>query len=116
MKHTLSIILVGVISLLSIAATEVDLKPLKRVAAHGQNTATAGTEEIIGASTVVSSCCVNALPTNTGYVYIGDSSTSSSDGYVLAAGDPLCLDVDDPADIYYDVDTTGEGVSFICVR
>lgn len=99
------------------AASEVDVVALKRVATYGRNTVTAGTEEALAADTPVKSCCVKALATNTGNVYIGgNASVTSSNGYVLAASAALCLDVDSPADIYIDVDTNTEGVSYICVR
>jgi len=110
------IILIVLLAAGSIAATRVDIQPLARIATNGQNTATAGSAEVIASDTAVSSCCVKALIGNAGDVYIGTSTVSSSNGYELNAGEAICLDVDNTADIFYDVDTTGQGVSFICLR
>ena|SRR3990167_2072259 len=117
MRKLLPIALLFVCTLAWAAPQQVDLVPLKRVATYGRNTVTSGTEEAVAADTPVSSCCVKALHGNTNNVYVGgNTSVTTSNGYVLDAGEALCLDVDSPADVYIDVDTTGEGVSYICVR
>ena len=108
--------LVTVFAILFIAATKVDQVPLSRIATNGQNTATAGTAEVIASDTDVASCCVKALAGNSGNVYIGTSTVDSTNGHVLDAGEEICLDVNNTADIFYDVDTSTEGVSFLCVR
>lgn len=56
---------------------------------------------------------VTALPGNTGNVYVGDSSVSASTGDVLTADSSVSIPVTDVSSIYIDVDTGGEGVSWI---
>jgi len=92
---------------------QVDIKPLGTVGNGQKTVATAGTAESLGASTTIRSITIKALANNSNNVYIGDSSVSSSNGFVLDAGDTISLDIDNLADIYIDVDTNGEGVSFI---
>jgi hypothetical protein len=76
---------------------------------------TAGTAEaLVGSSTTVQEgVTVKALSGNGGTVYVGDSSVSASSGFELAAGEQVFLVVSDLANVYVDVDTGGEGVSFI---
>ena len=82
---------------------------------YGQKTvAAAGTAEaVVSSETDYNMVQINALPTNTGNVYIGDSSVSSSTGYVLDAGDTIILPIKDLSTIYVDADTAGEGISWI---
>lgn len=101
------------------APQQVDVVPMKRVATYGRKAVTtSGTEVQLASSAVaVTSCAVKALAANTNNIYIGgDSSVTTSNGFVLDAGETLVLDVDDPQDIWLDSDTNGEGVSFVCVR
>lgn len=112
--------LVFVFGLASVAwagPSQVEVVPTKRIATYGRNTVTAGTEEALASDTPVTSCCVKALHGNTGNVYIGSGAgLTSSNGYVLDAGESLCVDIDSPADIWIDVDNSTEGVSYACVR
>lgn len=87
---------------------------------HGQDTvAAAGTAEALngGASLSVpdgATVEVAALPGNAGNVYVGDADVSAANGRVLSAGDPPArLNVTDVASVYVDVDTAGEGVSWV---
>lgn len=82
---------------------------------HGQKTvAAAGTAEALGSSTaLLSGVRIKALAANTGNIYVGGSSVSSSDGFVLAAGEEVFIEIDDLATVYIDADTNGEGVSYI---
>jgi hypothetical protein len=85
---------------------------------HGQKTVTsAGTAEaLVGSSAEVKQgVWIKALLGNTNNVYVGDSDVDSSNGYELDAGDVVFLSVRDLANVYIDVDTNGEGVSFIAV-
>lgn len=82
---------------------------------HGQKTVTTGgTEEALGSSTALTSgVTVKALHGNTGMVYVGANPVTSSTGFVLDAGESIFIETDNLADIYIDVDTNGEGVSYI---
>jgi hypothetical protein len=75
----------------------------------------AGTAEaLVGSSTdLLHGVTIKALAGNSGNVYVGDSDVSSANGMELEAGDFLFLSVGDLADVYVDVATNGDGVSFI---
>ena len=107
---------VDVQKFLQVDGSGVTLTPGKALGTlgNGQKTvASAGTAEALAASTTCVSITMKALLTNTGSVYVGDSSVDSSNGFILAAGDALALDISDLATIYLDADVNGEGVSFI---
>lgn len=83
---------------------------------NGQKTvALAGTAEVLAASTTCKSITIKALVGNSGDVYVGSSSVTSANGFVLAAGDTVSLDIDNLADIYLDTSSDGDGVSYIYV-
>jgi hypothetical protein len=58
---------------------------------------------------------IAALPTNTGYVYLGDSGVDSTNGRVLAAGDAIDVAIDNLNRLYVDADVNGEGISYLWV-
>lgn len=83
---------------------------------NGQKTVTtAGTQEALASATTIESVTIKALAANTNNVYVGDSSVSSSNGFVLDAGEAVSLDIADLATVYIDVDTNGEGVSYLAI-
>jgi hypothetical protein len=87
------------------------------ITVNGQKTvASAGTAEVLGSSTTTTSIAIKALHGNGGMVYVGDSGVDSSNGFVLDAGDGIVMEVDNLADIYIDVDTNGEGVSYLAIN
>ncbi len=87
----------------------------------GDKTVTAaGTAEAVGASQRVRSITVVAKDNNTGRVYVGGSDVASTTNRGLQAGDVLThtsasgwLDL---ADVYVDVDVSGEGVDYYAVK
>jgi len=91
----------------------------------GQTTVTtAGTRARLatGQNTSVLSVTIKALSTNTGIVYVGDHTVSSSVGFELNARDTVTLETSDSdhainlTNIYLDASVSGEGVSFIYLR
>lgn len=87
---------------------------------HGQDTvATAGTAEALNGGTSLTvpdgaRLVVKALGGNGGNVYVGADTVSASNGYVLAAGEETPpLGVTDVSSVFIDVDTGGEGVSWV---
>ena len=81
---------------------------------------TAGSRQAISATpTPTTSVIIEADPTNTGYVYVGDDSVSSSNGSALLPGESLSVDTDVTghaaeevylSDIYVDTATNGNKV------
>ena len=84
----------------------------------GQKTVTtAGTEVALGSQVINGAIMVKALPSNTGYIYLGkvaDGTVSSSTGLMLSAGDVIVFDwVGNLSNIMVDSSVNGEGVSWI---
>lgn len=81
---------------------------------HNKKTVTtAGNRVALASSQAVRSVCIKALITNTGYIYVGDSSLSSTNGFQLLAGDTVSLDISNLNTIYIDSSVSGEGVTYI---
>ena len=99
------------------AVEQVDIRPLNRIATFGQNAInTAGTAEVLGNTVNVNSCSVRANTGNTGNLFVGDSTVTSSNGRILDASDPIDLDIDSTSDIYINADTSNDSYSYICLR
>jgi hypothetical protein len=56
---------------------------------------------------------VKALPTNTGVIYVGGSTVSSADGFVLSANESVSLDIDNVNHIWIDAEFSLEGVTWM---
>lgn len=84
---------------------------------NGRETvAVAGTAEPLATtSTPIISVTVKALAGNTGMVYVGNEDVDNSNGFVLDAGEPVSIDIDNLSKVYIDVDVAGEGVSWIAL-
>jgi hypothetical protein len=81
---------------------------------NGKTTvATAGVRGTLAASQAVQSVTVKALSTNTGFVYVGNTSVSSANGFQLQAGESLSMDVANLNTVNLDVSVSGEGVSYV---
>jgi len=82
---------------------------------HGKTVvAAAGTEVALGASTVLTyGVRIKALAANTNNVYVGANPVTSLTGFVLDAGEEVFVEVANLATVFIDVDTNGEGVTYI---
>lgn len=92
-----------------------DLNPLTGIASGQKTVTSAGTAEALAGSTACKSVTIKALHDNTNMVYVGTSTVDSTNGFVLDAGETVSMDIDNLADVYIDVDTNSEGVSYIYV-
>lgn len=87
--------------------------------AHGQETvaASGSPEQLNGGNSIPvpdgAAVWVKGLEGNGGLAYVGDDGVTTGNGYELAAGVEVALYVDDVSDIYVDVGTGGEGVSWV---
>lgn len=83
----------------------------------GQTTVTtAGTRVVLASSQSIRSVCVKALTGNTGKMYVGDVTVSSSNGYELPKDVSVCLDINNFNLVYVDSSVNGEKVSYIAVN
>lgn len=82
---------------------------------NGQKTVTtAGTRVTLASSQALTSGVkIKALSGNTGNIFVGNSTVSSSNGYVLKASEEVFIEVDNLATINLDSSVNGEGVSYI---
>jgi len=89
------------------------------MALSGQTTVTtAGTEVVLGSQQIGAPLMVKALTTNTGLVYVGESSggVSSSNGMPLAAGEVLIFEfVGQLGSLWVDSAVNGEGVAWLAL-
>lgn len=76
---------------------------------------TAGTRVTLASSTTIKSVTIKALSTNTGIVYVGNATVSSSNGLQLVAGDSVSLDISNLATINLDASVSGEGATYLGV-
>lgn len=81
---------------------------------HHAHTA-AGTPEHLHSSAPCSSLVFHADLTNTGLVYIGDSTLAASNGYRLWPGDAVAFAVGNASQVWVDTDVDGEGGSWMIV-
>jgi hypothetical protein len=58
---------------------------------------------------------IRALPTNTGYIYLGDATVDATHGLVLSPGDGQDIALDNLNRLYIDSDVDGEGISYLWV-
>ena len=86
---------------------------------HGQDTVTtAGSAEPLNGGTSLTlpngaELAVRANSGNGGDVFVGDSNVESTNGFILGAGESVSLAIEDVSSVYIDVETNGEGVSWI---
>ena len=82
---------------------------------NGQTTvAIAGTAQALAESQpLMNGVLVKALDDNTNLVYVGNASVDSTNGYILLADASVFVEIDDLIKLFIDVDTAGEGVSWL---
>lgn len=83
---------------------------------NGKKTVTtAGTRVTLASSTTVQSVTIKALASNTGTIYVGDTSVASTNGFQLSAGETVSLDLTNLNTVNLDASVSGEGVTYLAV-
>ena len=82
---------------------------------HAHKTVTTAGSAVQLSTATILSITIKALAGNTGFIYVGGSGVSSSNGFELDAGDSVTLAIDEADEIWLDSSVSGEGVSFIAV-
>lgn len=78
-----------------------------------KDVATAGASvPIVATSTTCINILMQAKTNNTGNIYVGGSSVSSSNGICLYPGESLSINIDNLDEIYIDSSVSGDGVVF----
>ena len=76
---------------------------------------TPGSASALGVPTTTASITIRALASNTGKVYVGTASVSSSNGFQLSPQETMSLDLNNLNKIWLDVDNAGEGVTYFYI-
>lgn len=84
---------------------------------NGKKTVTtAGTRVTLASSQAVKSVTIKALSTNTGLIYVGDTSVASTNGFQLSAGETISMDIANLNTVNLDSAVNGEGVTYIGIN
>jgi len=84
---------------------------------NGKKTVTtAGTRVTLASSQAVKSVTIKALSTNTGIIYVGDTSVASTNGFQLSAGETISMDIANLNTVNLDSSVSGESVTYIGVN
>lgn len=95
----------------------VDSTPATTIYINQVSVVTSGTRvQLSGSSVPIRSICVKALTANTGKMYVGDVTVTTSNGYELPKDLSICLDVNNINLIYIDASVNGESVSYIAIN
>lgn len=81
--------------------------------AGAKTVTTAGTRvQLVASSTACTKIIMTAEDDNTGKIYYGGSTVSSSVGDYLFPAQKITLEIDDVNKVYIDAETNGDGVKF----
>lgn len=89
-----------------------DVVSLSTVGDGSKDITTAGTAEALGSDVAVKEVWITANDDNTGKVYVGTTTVSSTRGLKMFPGQTHKFTVSNLNLLYLDVDTNGEGVTF----
>ena len=96
-----------------------DRKIISRVSStinYGQVTVGTTAVQLTSTSTPLNfGIVVKADSANTGKIYVGDSSVTTTNGYVLEAGEGISFEIDDVSKVYVVADTDNQKVYWIGV-
>ena len=93
----------------------VDVLPPDTMTAGEKVVTTSGTAVALGTTIATKSIYIRAKTTNTGVVYVGDSSVdaTTSKQMMLNASGAIALDIANRSSVYVDADVNGEGVDYL---
>lgn len=92
-----------------------DESPSREVHSGQIAVSTAGTKVVLGSDTA-RSITIKARIGNTGFIYVGDSAVSSTNGFELGKGDTVSFDVGFLANVFITSSVNGEGISFVYIK
>lgn len=101
----------------SIASTVTTTETAPTTIYNGKKSVTtAGTRVTLASSQAVKSVTIKALSTNTGIIYVGDTSVASTNGFQLSAGETISMDIANLNTVNLDSSVSGESVTYIGVN
>ena len=93
--------------------TGVNINPYSILGNGVKAVATAGTAVQLATSNAIKTITIRAFSTNTGLIYVGNSSVSSANGFQLSAQESVSLDIANISTIWLDTSVSGSSVSYI---
>ena len=117
MKKVLIATLIGVmLCTVAYGADNVNIMPNTGIEVTGQiAVATAGTQVRVGGGSI-KSVLIKANSDNTGNIFVGTSTVSSTTGLILVPGEFVSMDVSDLGNVWVDCATNGDGVSYLATQ
>lgn len=91
----------------------VNINPYSILGNGVQTVSTAGTRVQLSSSTAIKTVTIRAYSTNTGLIYVGDSSVTSANGFQLSPQETVSLDIANLSSIWLDAESNNSGVSYI---
>ena len=98
-----------------IGDVDVTSLPLPTVSSIGngsKDVTTAGTAVALAGSTACKKIFISAKDTNTGKIFVGGDSVSSTSGGFIYPGGGMTIEISNLASVYIDSEADGEGVQF----
>ena len=83
---------------------------------HAKVTVTTAGTRVQFATTTIKSVTVKATAANTGIIYFGNSAVAASNGFPLAAGDSVSVDISNTNIIWVDSSVSGESCAWVGVN
>jgi len=93
--------------------TNSDLNPASSIVSGSKSVTIAGTAVALASSTAIRSVKVKAYYGNKANIYVGTTSVTSVDGYILATGVEVTIDVDNLADVYINAAINNDSVTYL---
>lgn len=93
--------------------TGVNILPYSVLGNGVKNVTTAGTAVQLATTTSSTTVTIRSKAANTGLIYVGTVSVSSSNGFQLSPSESVSLDIDNLSKIYIDAAVSGNGVTYI---
>lgn len=103
----------GGLNLSSATVISVNLNPYSILGNGVQTVATAGTPVQLASSTAIKTVTIRSFSTNTGLMYVGNSTMTSASGFQLSPQETVSLDISNLSTIWIDSAVSGQSVSYV---
>jgi len=97
----------------AVSNVSVNINPYSILGNGVQTVSTAGTRVQLSSSTAIKTVTIRSYASNTGLIYVGDSSVTSANGFQLSPQETVSLDIANLSSIWLDAQNNGDGVSYI---
>lgn len=95
------------------STVSVNINPYSILGNGVKTVPTAGTAVQLSTSVSIKTVTIRAYSTNTGIIYVGDSSVTSANGFQLSPQETVSLDIANLSTIWLNASANNDGVSYI---